>query len=51
MKCRICGCTDLNACWDALVDEPCHWAEEDLCSVCARVVMTRKERATRRAAP
>lgn len=31
--CRICGCTDDNAC---LVDNiPCHWVEADLCSACA----------------
>lgn len=29
-KCRICGCTDLNAC-----EGGCHWVEEDLCSACA----------------
>lgn len=33
-ECRICGCTDLNACVD--VDgEPCAWMDEDLCSACA----------------
>lgn len=28
-KCRVCGCTDLNAC-----EGGCSWVEEDLCSNC-----------------
>lgn len=36
MKCRICGCNDYDACWDEVLDEPCHWAAEDVCSVCFR---------------
>lgn len=32
-KCRICGCTDDNACPDG-----CYWIEEDLCSACADLV-------------
>ncbi len=28
--CRICGCTDLNACPGL-----CYWVEDDLCSACA----------------
>ena len=39
--CRVCGCTDDNAC-RALVERPvfsywmpCHWVEDDLCSACA----------------
>lgn len=31
--CRACGCTDACACVD-LFGEPCHWAEDDLCSAC-----------------
>ena len=34
--CEICGCTDLNACFDAEAGEPCHWVAQDLCSRCAR---------------
>lgn len=34
-KCRVCGCTDLQACQVAGV--PCCWIEEDLCSACAPV--------------
>lgn len=30
-KCRICGCTDGNAC----MPERCFWVEDDLCSSCA----------------
>jgi hypothetical protein len=33
-RCRACGCTDDNACRDAM-GRPCHWREEDLCSHCA----------------
>jgi hypothetical protein len=33
--CRICGCTELDAC-DAGHGDGCAWAEDDLCSVCAR---------------
>ena len=29
-KCRICGCTQNNAC-----EGGCYWVEEDLCSKCA----------------
>jgi ParB family chromosome partitioning protein len=32
-KCRVCGCTDDNAC--VVEGVPCHWVEEDLCSACA----------------
>jgi hypothetical protein len=32
-QCRVCGCTDLQACDVAGV--PCCWIEEDLCSACA----------------
>jgi hypothetical protein len=28
-QCRVCGCTDLDACKGG-----CSWVEEDLCSVC-----------------
>ena len=31
--CRVCGCTEDNACETAEGD-PCHWAEPDLCSAC-----------------
>lgn len=30
--CRICGCTDEEACWDT--GSPCYWIEPDLCSAC-----------------
>jgi hypothetical protein len=33
MKCRVCGCTEDNAC--VTDDGPCFWVEEDLCSACA----------------
>ena len=31
--CRVCGCTDDKPCHAE--DGPCHWVEDDLCSVCA----------------
>jgi len=33
--CRICGCTHIDPCSDPETGETCHWAEPDLCSVCA----------------
>lgn len=31
-KCRVCGCTQYNAC---MTDEgTCHWISDDLCSEC-----------------
>ena len=36
MTCEVCGCTDDMACIDLTTGLPCHWAEEDLCSVCAK---------------
>tara|TARA_R110002020_G_scaffold185003_1_gene382449 strand:+ start:671 stop:1039 length:369 start_codon:yes stop_codon:yes gene_type:complete len=36
MNCRKCGCHDLAACLHE-DGSPCHWAEPDLCSVCAGV--------------
>lgn len=36
MICKGCGCRDEMACIDLETGLPCHWAEEDLCSVCAK---------------
>lgn len=33
-ECRLCGCTDDNACVGA-DGLPCHWVAADLCSACA----------------
>jgi activating signal cointegrator 1 len=30
--CRVCGCSEFNACVTGGM--PCHWIEEDLCSAC-----------------
>lgn len=30
--CRVCGCSDANACDDGV--QPCRWVEPDLCSAC-----------------
>jgi hypothetical protein len=32
--CRVCGCTDSQACVDEL-GAPCYWASPGLCSECA----------------
>jgi hypothetical protein len=33
--CRICACTDDDCTWCiVLTEEPCYWAEPDLCSAC-----------------
>jgi hypothetical protein len=34
--CRVCGCTEGNACHDDETGVGCHWVDQDLCSVCAR---------------
>jgi len=33
--CRVCGCTDEDACMNPITGCPCFWVEEDLCSACA----------------
>jgi hypothetical protein len=33
MTCRICGCTDFEAC--RTEEGPCYWVSENLCSECA----------------
>lgn len=37
--CRICGCTDEDACFDEATERPCSWVgpECDVCSRCARL--------------
>lgn len=37
-RCRVCGCTDYDCagCVER-TGEPCHWAEDDLCSACVEV--------------
>jgi hypothetical protein len=32
-RCRVCGCTDHDAC--TVLDVPCCWVGEELCSACA----------------
>lgn len=32
--CRVCGCTEGNACVDDRTRQPCHWVARDLCSAC-----------------
>ena len=36
--CKVCGCTDDNACINKETGETCHWVEDDLCSVCSEGV-------------
>jgi hypothetical protein len=33
-RCRVCGCTNSDACWDYEAGTPCSWVEADLCSAC-----------------
>lgn len=33
-SCRLCGCTDGDACYDGR--HPCRWVDLDLCSACAK---------------
>lgn len=35
-SCRRCGCTDIQAC--EVLGERCYWVEEDLCSMCNRLL-------------
>lgn len=36
-ECRVCGCTDLDACEDdTTLIGTCFWVEPDLCSACAK---------------
>ena len=37
-RCRVCGCSDYDACLDP-GGEPCNWVEPDLCSECAPLVI------------
>ncbi len=34
-ECRVCGCTEDNACVNEETGETCYWVEDDLCSECA----------------
>lgn len=36
-ECRICGCWEMEGCFDESTGEECFWAEGDLCSVCAKI--------------
>ena len=33
-KCKICGCTDLEACINQETGEKCYWVQEEVCSSC-----------------
>lgn len=35
-ECRVCGCTEYQACHDDVTGAGCHWVDVDLCSVCER---------------
>ena len=32
--CRVCRCTERNACYDPKTGEGCRWAGKDICNVC-----------------
>lgn len=34
-SCRVCGCTQNNACFDEKRGHGCHWSARGLCNVCA----------------
>ncbi len=38
MRCRICGCTEDNACVDPC-GQTCYWAGPGLCSFCAEMAV------------
>lgn len=42
--CRICGCSDMDACVDEETGEPCHWVEDDLCSKCEYMAVKKGEK-------
>ena len=42
-QCRLCGCTDDNACLEPETGETCHWVEPDLCSACSAQVEASEE--------
>jgi hypothetical protein len=44
--CRVCGCTDQNACAGG-----CGWIEPDLCSLCALAIEAIREWAARAVNP
>lgn len=46
-SCRVCGCTDANACVDDL-GNACSWVDLDLCSTCSSKVSAAAMRAARR---
>jgi len=37
-KCRVCGCTDIQACPGG-----CYWVEDNLCSACAEMAPERSD--------
>jgi hypothetical protein len=37
-RCRQCGCSDYDACFDPATGAGCYWVDEDLCSVCDRLI-------------
>lgn len=39
--CRICGCTDDEACVD-LDGQPCTWVDDGLCSACFATLLPRR---------
>ena len=41
--CRVCGCWQFDACVTE-DEEPCHWAETDLCSCCVGADGAQQER-------
>ena len=34
-RCRVCGCSERNACVNTVTGLTCSWVQYDLCSACA----------------
>ena len=39
-QCRVCGCTQNEACYDEIADASCHWVSDDLCSACSPITLS-----------
>lgn len=42
LRCRVCGCSDYDACWHDLLGA-CWWVQPDLCSHCARGLRCKRD--------
>lgn len=42
MRCRMCGCTDYDACFDPGLGITCSWYDDDLCTFCVAIAIDRQ---------